>query len=86
MEKFVVAYSVNGNEIVNVMNGHALATLVGFSDCYSLDYCHVWKFNKDRMEMIPCRICPAMEHPLNRLYVEVLAGWTENYYYTWDVH
>ena len=86
MEKFVVAYSIYGEEALAIKTGKELAHLIGFSDCYPLDYVHVWKLNKHRMEMIPCHVCTAMEPPLNRLYVEVLAGWTEEYWYEWPEH
>ena len=86
MEEFVVAYNIDGIDSIAIMHGDELASLIGFQDCYDLEYCHVWKFNKQRMEMIPCRICPAMEPPFNRLFVEVLAGWTEEYWYEWQEH
>ena len=86
MEKFVVAYNIEDEDSIAIMNGAELASLIGFSDCYHLEYAKVWKFNKERMEMIPCHINVAMEPPLNRLYVEVLAGWTEEYWFEWAEH
>ena len=86
MEKFVVVYNIEDEDSIAIMDGDELASLIGFSDCYDLKYCHVWKLNKARMEMIPCHICPAVEAPFNRLYVEVLAGWTEEYWYEWADH
>ena len=89
MEKYVVSYCCEGRPNIEIMTGNELAKLIGFSDCYELKSVTVWKpidHGYGYEDMIKCRVCPAMEPPYNRLYVEVLAGWTEEHWYEWDEH
>ena len=67
------------------MNGNEIARLVGFSDCYSLDYCNVWK-PIEGGHLIACKLIDMMESYINRLCIKELAVPYTEHVYEWPEH